>query len=107
MKYLQWIALFGGMLLAAPAYATAAPDTSTFELYGNAFEGSDITAIWKGKVVSVSEVNNGRFRLVLPMGMYMPYHSGDKIEIDVNNKRLRMVTIGKAGTSRQIVLYKK
>jgi hypothetical protein len=107
MRDLQWMAVIGGILLAAPAYATSAPKASAFELYGNALKGTDITALWKGEVVSEVEADNDGFRLDVPIGIYMPYHPGDKIEIDVDNELLRMVTIGSAGTARRLVLYKK
>lgn len=105
MKRTLWIGIFGAFLMATQAHAVS---MSEFELYGKAPKGSDVAALWKGEVMAESEADNGRFQLDVPMGSYMPYHKGDKLQIAIDDKPTgQTVTIGGAGTSRQMALKTK
>jgi hypothetical protein len=84
MKY-SYLACLGAALLLA-TQAQAAPITM-LPLVGEAPKGTDVTALWKGETMADGVADKSRhFELDVPMGADMPYHTGDRLEIDINGK---------------------
>jgi hypothetical protein len=93
-----------GALWMLTAQAQAAPITM-MPLVGEAPKGTDVSALWKGETMADGVADNSRhFELDLPMGADMPYHAGDKLEIDINGKPGGRITLGDGSKPQHIVL---
>jgi len=103
MNRIHLLILGAAMLLALQAQA--AP-IFMLPLVGKAPKGTDVSALWKGETMADGVADSTRhFELDLPMGADMPYHAGDRLEIDINGKPSgQTIVLGSGNKPQHIVL---
>jgi hypothetical protein len=98
--------LAGFSMVMLLAFQAQAAPISMLALVGEAPKGTDVSLLWKGETMADGVADKSRhFELDVPMGADMPYHAGDKLEIDINGKpNGQKIVLGRGNRPEHIVL---
>jgi len=96
--------LLGGLLFVSASTVSAIPLPS-FILYGQADDGTQVTAKWNDGLIASAVAEGGYFKLSIAMDTDSSYKSGAVIELWINDTPTgQMETIGDFGAAREIKL---